>query len=118
MFNVLFQPAKKPDQNSKEKGTKSGEKRVQFKKTFIKFAQSLTTENKMLAADQFCLLQSKLFLEILAFSNSSIENKCQMFAADQCCLLQAKSFLKILAFSNSSIDNKCQMFAADQCCLL
>jgi len=30
-FNVLFQPAKKPDQNPKEKGTKSGENQVQFK---------------------------------------------------------------------------------------
>jgi len=31
MFNVLFQPAKKPDQTPKEKGTKSGENQVQFK---------------------------------------------------------------------------------------
>jgi len=31
MFNVLFQPAKKPDQTPKEKETKSGENQVQFK---------------------------------------------------------------------------------------
>jgi hypothetical protein len=31
MFNDLFQPAKKPDPTSKEKGTKSGENQVQFK---------------------------------------------------------------------------------------
>jgi hypothetical protein len=31
MFNVLFQPAKKPEQTPKEKGTKSGENQVQFK---------------------------------------------------------------------------------------
>jgi hypothetical protein len=31
MFNVLFQPAKKPDHTPKEKGTKSGENQVQFK---------------------------------------------------------------------------------------
>jgi hypothetical protein len=31
MFNVLFQPAKKPDQNPKEKETTSGENKVQFK---------------------------------------------------------------------------------------
>jgi hypothetical protein len=31
MFNVLFQPAKKPDHTPKEKETKSGEKQVQFK---------------------------------------------------------------------------------------
>ena len=31
MFNVLFQPAKKPDHTPKEKETKSGENQVQFK---------------------------------------------------------------------------------------
>jgi hypothetical protein len=31
MFNVLFQPAKKPDPTPKEKGTKNGENQVQFK---------------------------------------------------------------------------------------
>ena len=31
MFNVLFQPTKKPDPTPKEKGTKSEEKQVQFK---------------------------------------------------------------------------------------
>jgi hypothetical protein len=31
MFNVLFQPAKKPEQNSKEKGTTIGKNQVQFK---------------------------------------------------------------------------------------
>ena len=31
MFNVLFQPAKKPDPTPNEKGTKSEENQVQFK---------------------------------------------------------------------------------------
>jgi len=31
MFNVLFQPAKKPDHTPKEKETTSGENQVQFK---------------------------------------------------------------------------------------
>jgi hypothetical protein len=31
MFNVLFQPAEKPEQNPKEKGTTRGENKVQFK---------------------------------------------------------------------------------------
>ena len=41
----------------------------------MKFAQSLTTKNKMMAADQCCLLQTKSFLNILAFSNSSIDKE-------------------------------------------
>ena len=41
----------------------------------MKFAQSLTTKNKMMADDQCCLLQTKSFLNILAFSNSSIDNE-------------------------------------------
>ena len=31
IFNVLFQPAKKPEPNLKEKETTSGENQVQFK---------------------------------------------------------------------------------------
>jgi hypothetical protein len=31
MFNVLFQPAKKPEQNPKEKETTTEENQVQFK---------------------------------------------------------------------------------------
>jgi hypothetical protein len=31
MFNVLFQPAKKPEQNPKEKETTIGKNQVQFK---------------------------------------------------------------------------------------
>jgi hypothetical protein len=31
MFNVLFQPAKKPDPTPNEKGTKSEENQVHFK---------------------------------------------------------------------------------------
>ena len=49
-----------------------GENQVQFKN--IRLAQSLTTKNKMLAADQCYLLQAKSFLNILAFLNSSIDN--------------------------------------------
>ena len=68
MFNVLFQPAKKPEPankpkpNSKEKKTTTGENQVQFKN--IRLAQSLTTKNKMFAADHNCLLLAKSFLKI------------------------------------------------------
>jgi len=44
-------------------------------KLFYKICSIFDKKNKMLAADQCCLLQAKSFLNILAFLNSSIDNE-------------------------------------------